>query len=232
MGNPRSAEGYRKIRLGLEVLNKRKEAIMRKKRIIISIVVVICVLIGVFFIMRFGVIGRIYNALNKPVVQSQSGEDTQEDLIYETFLDKDGNEVVIEMEKTIGVDVDGNEVEFYVDTADPIIIYDYMYKGEIEKIEDNKIYFIVDKEMKEESLLYRKYKDVEDYQLVFDIDTYDLESGPHIGYNVRDFLIFDDEDFYSTGELEFLVGKYLRVQDCMFEDCYIGDRYKALVFYL
>ena len=205
---------------------------MRKKRIIITIVVVLCVLVGSFFIIKFGIVGKIYDAINKPVVQSQSDEDAQENFIYETFLDKDGNEVVVEMEKTIGVDVDGNEVEFYVDTAGPIIIYDYMYKGEIEKIEDNKIYFMVDREMKEESLLYRKYKNVEDYQLVFDIDTYDLKSDPHVGYSVKDFLIFDDEHFYSASELEFLVGEYLRVCDIMGEDSHTGERCKNLVFYL
>jgi len=221
---------------------------MRKKRIIISIVVILCVFVGVFFVMRFGVIGRFYNAISRYVVQdkAESEEEGPEELKYETFLDKDGNEIVVKMKKITGVvDEDGNEVEFWADTAEEkaeeLTIYDNNYEGRIEKIEDNKIYFMVYKEIEfkeiETGAWKLTVKDVKNYQVIFDIDTYDLESDPHVGYDVCDFLWFDDRDyrsggerFYSAGELEFLVGKYLKVQDCMSKDYYTGEIHKSLYF--
>ena len=212
---------------------------MRKKRIIITIVVVICVLVGVFFIMRFGVLGRIYDAINKLVVQNKAEseeEASQEELKYVTEYDKDGNEYVIKYRKQIVKDEEGNEFEMWEDTAEPKIIYDNFYKGKIEKIEDNKIYFTVDKEDK--SGCGFSFKDVEDYEIVFDIDTYDFEEDPHSHYWC-DSIIVNPKDplenskfLYSAVELEFLVGESVMVQDAMREDYYTGDKYKDLVFYL
>lgn len=114
------------------------------------------------------------------------------------MLDKDGNEIVIEMEKIVVKDEDGSKVEMYVDTAKPIIIYDYMYKGKITKIEDNKIYFNVDLEVKEGT----------DY--IFDIDTYNLEFDPNTSYSVNDSLVYDYESFYRAEDLKNIIGEYLR----------------------
>ncbi|MBM3702580.1 MAG: hypothetical protein FJW63_06295 [Actinobacteria bacterium] len=212
---------------------------MRKKRIIITIVVVICVLVGVFFVVRFGVVGRIYNFIqdkaftdkegNKIEILYQVPSDTEE-LKYETLHDKDGKEVVVEMRKILYINQYGNEVESWEETAEPIKIYDYMYKGKIEKVEDNKIYFTVDKKEKEGAEFV--FEDVKDYQIIFDIDTYDLKDDLSVGYEVCDSLIFNYEHFYSADGLEFLLGEHLRVQDTMFEDYYIGEKYKVLVFYL
>jgi len=206
---------------------------MRKKRIITSIVVVICVLVGIFFIMRFGVLGRIYDAINKDDSTNEVG---QEELKYETLHDKDGNEIVIEMRKIIVFDEEGNEVEFWEDTSEGITIYNNIYEGTLDKIEGNKIYFTVNKIVKGENF---DGEDAKGHQIIFDIDTYDLEDDPHVGYFVCDYLIVHPEDlwsadeyFYSADELEFLVGKYLRVQDCMAEDSHTGERHKTLVFYL
>ena len=200
---------------------------MRKKRIIISMVVVICVLVGSFFIMRFDVIGKIRNVIEK---------EGPEELRYETELDKKGNEYLVEMKKVIGINLEtGEEVEIWVETAEPKNIYNYFYEGEVEKIGDNKIYFMVDKESKDGDIFC---KDVEDYQIVFDIDTFDFKKDPHLRY-WPDFVTVYPKDslestghFYSTEGLEFLVGKYLRVQDAIREDYYTGDRYKDLVFFL
>jgi len=210
---------------------------MRKKRIIISIVVVICVLVGVFFVMRFGVLGRIYDAIRCYVVQSQSDEEVEEELMYENEHDKDGNEYIVEYRKVTGaVDEEGNEVEMWEDTSEPITIYNNIYKGTLDKIEGNKIYFIVDRIVKGENF---DGEDAKGHQIIFDINTYDLEDDPHVGYFVCDSLIVHPEDlwsadeyFYSADEMKFLVGKYLRVQDCMAEDSHTGERHKTLVFYL
>ena len=202
---------------------------MRKKKLIISLVVVVCVLVGSFFVIKFGVVGRIYNAINKLVMDDEDKEvellhlvpsEGPEELMYETEMDKDGNEYVVEYRKVNGlVDAEGNEVEMWEDTADTIKIYDNNYLGRIEKIEDNKIYFMVD------------MKDSKDYEIIFDINTFDFKED-YPSHYWSDFLEFDHEDFYSAGDLEFLVGKYLRVQDAMREDYYTGHRHKGLIFYL
>jgi len=201
---------------------------MRKKRIITITVVVLFVLVCSFFIMRFDVVGRINNAINKLVVDDEDKEvkllhlvssEDPEELMYETEVDKNENEYVVEYRKVKGlVDAEGNEVEMWEDTADPIKIYDNVYLGTITKIEDNKIYFMVD------------MKDAKDYEIIFDIDTFDFKED-YSSHYWSDFLVFDYEHFYSAGELEFLVGKYLRVQDAMRGDYYTGDRYKGLIFY-
>ncbi len=216
---------------------------MRKKRIIISIVAAVCVLVGIFFVMRFGVLGRIYDAVYKQVVENKAEpeEEGPEELRYETFLDKDGNEFVVEYRKQILTDlITGEEVEIWEDTAEDTIIYDNTYEGRIQKIEDNKIYFMVDKENEFKEIVPGQWKltveNVKDCLVVFDIDTYDFEPDPHSGY-FCDFLEFSNGDFegrckrfYSADELDFLVGEYLIVQTYMNEDYYTGDRSKTLFF--
>jgi hypothetical protein len=212
---------------------------MRKKRIIITIVVVLCVLAFGFFVMRFGVVGRIYNAINKLVVENKAEsekEEGPEELKYETLHDKDGNEIVVEMRKIIVFDEEGNEVVMWEDTAEGITIYDNEYLGRIEKIEDNKIYFMVDKEIEfneiEPGIWKLSVKNLEDYQIIFDIDTYDFEFDPSVEYDVCDSLTFDLKPYYSAYELEFLVGEYLEVHDSMSEDYYTGEIHKSLYLQL
>ena len=207
---------------------------MRKKKIIITVVVVICVLVGIFFVMRFGVIGRIYNVIYKQAVENKA--EPEEELRYETEVDKDGNEFVVEYRKQIFTDlITGEEVEIWEDTAEKTIIYNNTYEGRIEKIEDNKIYFMVDFEVKEDPYIV---ENVKNYLVVFDIDTYNFESDPSSHY-WGDSLKYLNEDqdiwgnfvyFNSADELEFLVGEYLSVQAFMNEDYYTGDRYKSLFF--
>jgi hypothetical protein len=221
---------------------------MRKKKIITSIVVVICVLVGIFFIMRFNVMRRINNAINKPVVENKAEsekEEGPEELKYETWQDEDGNEFVVEMRKITVFDEEGNEAEMWEDTAENTIIYSNEYFGRIEKIEDNKIYFMVDKENEFKEIVPGQWKltveNVKDYEIIFDIDTYDLE-GPNpydLSYSVWDSLTLTSEDFwgnderfFSAGELEFLVGEYLEVWNSMDEDYYTGEISKGLTFQL
>ena len=206
---------------------------MKNKIMVINIVLIVCIAVGIFFTIKYDVIRKIENAMSRQVVQNKSDsnkEAEQEDLIYETSLDKDGNEVVIKMRKIIVLDEEGNEVEFWEDTAEHKIISDYMYKGVVEKIEGNKIYFTVDMKVKDGT--EHIFENVKDYQIIFDIDSYNLESDPYVEYSAGDFLCFDGKDFFSAGELKFLVGKYLRVQDVMFEDIHVGKRYRELCFYL
>ena len=204
---------------------------MRKKRIIIIVVVgiMLVLLAGLFFLVKYDVMGKLYDVT---FGHSQEKEDAEAmgDIIHETILDKDGNEIVIEMEKVVVEDEDGNKVEMYVDTAEPIIIEDKMYKGEITKIEDNKIYFMVDKEgnIADEFM----FEDVEDYEIVIDVDTLDLEADSSDPYPLVDYLSFGQDRFYSATDLVDLVGKSLRVQNILIEDNYTGEEYRSIVFYL
>jgi len=200
---------------------------MRKKKIIISVVAAVCVLVGSFFIMRFDVVGRIYDAINKLVVQNKAEGEGPEEFRYETRHDKDGKEYVVEYRKVTVFDEEGNELELWENTVKKTIIYNNIYEGKIEKIENNKIYFTVDKIVKGENFDGEVAKG---HQIIFDIDTYDLESD-------SDFLDFSNgnfkegpERFYSAGELEFLVGEYLRVQAFLNEDPHSGDSSKTLFF--
>ena len=204
-----------------------------KKRKIINITLIACTIIGIFFLIKYDVIGRLYDIIDLQVAQNKSGQESdgaRKEKIYETVLDEDGNEFVIEMEKIIVKDEDGNEIEMYVDSVEPIIIYDHMYKGEITKIEDNKIYFSVDLEVKEGT--DHSFENVKDYEIVFDIDTYNLEFDPNSEYSVNDSLVYDYECFYKADDLQDIVGKYLRVTDTVLEDNYTGKRYKSLTFFI
>jgi hypothetical protein len=71
------------------------------------------------------------------------------------------------------------------------------------------------------------FKDVEDYEVVFDIDTYDFKEEYISHYNC-DSLTFDFKPFSSAGELEFLVGEYLEVHESMSKDYYTGEINKSL----
>ena len=204
---------------------------MRKKRIIIIVVMgsVLVLLAGLFFLVKYDVMGKLYDVT---FGHSQEEEDVEAmgDIIHKTILDKDGNEIVIEMKKVVVEDEYGNKVEMYVDTAEPIIIEDKMYKGEITKIEDNKIYFIVDKKEKEGTEFV--FEDVEDYEIIIDVDTLDLEVDSSNSYPLIDYLSFGQDLFYSAGDLVDMIGKSLRVQNILIEDYHTGEEYRSIVFYL
>jgi len=204
---------------------------MRKKRIIIIVVVgsVLVLLAGLFFLVKYDVMGKLYDVT---FGHSQEEEDVEAmgDIIHETILDKDGNEIVIEMKKVVVEDEYGNKVEMYVDTAEPIIIEDKMYKGEITKIEDNKIYFMVDKEVNiaDEFMV----GDVEDYEIVIDVDTLDLEVDSSDPYPLIDYLSFGQDLLYSAADLVDMIGKSLRVQNILIKDNHTGEEYRSIVFWL
>jgi len=139
-----------------------------KKRKIINIVLIIIIVIGIFLVIKFDLVGKIESKIQQQKVKKEASAKTDEsELIKETFIDKDGNEVVVEMIKIVVKDEEtGEEVVMYEDTAEPKIIHDHLYKGTVEKIEDNKVYFTVDKESKDGSYFC---EDVKDYQIIFDL---------------------------------------------------------------
>ena len=213
-----------------------------KKRKIINIVLVVCVAIGIFFVIKFNLVGKIENIIYQQKIKNEISNEANEkysdepELITEKFIDKDGNEIVVEMRKIVVKDEDtGQEVLMYEDTAEPKIIYIRAYKGKIERIEDSRIYFIVDKEFKKPGFgsgtASYNFEDVGDYQIIFDLGSYNLEVDTSVGYFVCDHLNLDFKDLASIEDLEKAVGKYIRVQDSKYRDYYTGEDYKVLSFF-
>jgi len=84
----------------------------------------------------------------------------------QNISDKNEDEELVEEQKILYTSPSGYSVK---------LCYSNSYIGEIVKIEDNKIFFMVDK-IKEAGNIF--IKDVEDYQVIFDIDTYNLDYDP------------------------------------------------------
>jgi len=201
-----------------------------KRRKIINIILIIIIVIGIFLVIKFDLVGRIENKINQQKIKIESSAKTDEsELIKEIFIDKDGNEIVVEMRKIVVKDEEtGEEVVMYEDTAEPKTIHDHLYKGTVEKIKDNKVYFTVDKESKNGSYFC---EEVSDYQIILDLSSYNTEVDTSVEYFVCDHLTLDFKDLGGTEDLENLVGKYIRVQDSKYEDYYTGEEYKVLNFF-
>ncbi|MBE3092377.1 MAG: hypothetical protein IMZ51_01765 [Chloroflexi bacterium] len=196
---------------------------MRKKKIITIVVVgiVFILLVGLFFLVKYDVMGKLYD-----VIDSQIAEDATSDVTP-------GRGEVIGGEKIFLIDEEGNEVELVEEVEIEMnVIHDNCYEGTLVNIENNKLFFMVDKEVQEDPYTV---EDVEDYQVIFDIDTFSFEVGSRS--DSCDSLEFygsgDEKDwyrFYSAGELEFLVGEYLSVHYSVTEDPYTKAIYKVITF--
>ncbi|MBE3088894.1 MAG: hypothetical protein IMZ41_01305 [Actinobacteria bacterium] len=193
---------------------------MRKKKIITIVVVgiVFILLVGLFFLVKYDVMGKLYD-----VIDSQIAEEATSDVTP-------GRGEVIGGEKIFLIDEEGNEVELVEEVEIEMnVIHDNCYEGTLVNIENNKLFFIVDKEVQEDPYTV---EDVEDYQVIFDIDTFNLE----VGSSDDSLEFYDSGDekgyyrFYSAGELEFLVGKYLSVHYSVVEDPYTKAIYKRILF--
>ena len=180
------------------------------KKLIKVVGIVLVLLAGLFFLVKYDVMGKLYD-----VIDSQIAEDATSDVTPgRVFLiDEEGNEVELVEEVEIEVNV----------------IHNNYYEGTLVNIENNKIFFMVDKEVQEDPYAV---EDVEDYQVIFDIDTFNFEVGSY--YDSLEFYGSGDEKdcyrFYSAGELEFLVGKYLSVCYSVTEDPYTKAINKRLLF--
>ena len=211
-----------------------------KKRSIIIIVIVIS--IGIFFMVKFDLVRKIENKIylqkikNETLTEANEKYADEPELVAETFTDKYGNEIVVKMEKIVVKDENtGQEVLMYEDIAEPEILYVKSYEGKIETIEDNKIFYAVDKEFKKSIFGIGtdnyNFEDVKDYQIIYDIESYNLDFDKTVEYFVCDHLNLDFKDLDSIDDFENLVGKYVRLQDSKFRDYYTGEEYKVLSFF-
>jgi len=201
-----------------------------KKRKITNIVLIILIVISIFLVIKFDLVGKIENKVNQQKIKNETSAETDESgLITETFIDENGNEIKVEMRKIVVKDEEtGEEVVMYEDTAEPKVIHDYMYKGTVEKIDNKKVYFTVDKESKDGSYFC---EDVKDYQIIFDLGSYNTEVDTSVEYFVCDHINLDFKDLGNIEDIETLIGKYIRVQDSKYEDFYTGEEYKVLNFF-
>jgi len=188
------------------------------KKLIKVVGSVLVLLAGLFFLVKYDVMGKLYD-----VIDSQIAEDATSDVTP-------GRGEVIGGEKIFLIDEEGNEVELVEEVEIEInVIHNNNYEGTLVNIENNKLFFKVDKEVQEDPY---SVEDVEDYQVIFDIDTFNFEVGSY--YDSLEFYGSGDEKdcyrFYSAGELEFLVGKYLSVCYSVTEDPYTKAINKRLLF--
>lgn len=213
-----------------------------KKKSIIIVVIVTCISIGIFFVIKFDLIRKIENKIylqkikNEILTEANEKYSDKSEFITKTFTDKDGNKIVVKMKKIVVKDENtGQEVLMYEDIAEPIIVYVRSYKGKIETIENNKIFYAVDKEFKKSIFGIGtdnyNFEDVKDYQIIYDIESYNLDFDETVGYFVCDHLNLDFKNLGSIEYLEKIVGKYIRVQDSKFRDYYTGEEYKVLSFF-
>jgi len=159
------------------------------------------------------------------------------------IIKKSYDYLVKEQEK---VEREGRELIQYDSTFG---IYEYLksdnkYEGTIEKIEDNKIYFLVDKEEVEVPYNYfkrlkkRELEDVEDYEIVFDLSGYNLDYDPvhdltpyserdHIAYSVYDDIKSIDrlKDYIDPGDY---VSIEVRITEVVYEEEGEGKEYKSM----
>ena len=211
-----------------------------KNRNIIIIVIVTCLAIGIFLVIKLDLIKTIEKKIylqkikNEILTEANEKYNDEPELITETFTDKDGNEIVVKMKKIVVKDENtGQEVLMYEDIAEPEIVDVKSYKGKIETIMENKIFFIVDKEFKKSKFSASSYnfEDVKDYQIIYDLESYNLDFDESARYFVCDHLNLDFKDLNSLEDFEKIIGKYVRLQDSKFRDYYTGEEYKVLSFF-
>jgi len=75
-----------------------------KKRKIINIVLVACIIVGIFSIVKYDVEGVIKKAIAEMQDKWENRGESEklqdgEEIVYEKSIDKDGNEILIKMQK-------------------------------------------------------------------------------------------------------------------------------------
>ena len=200
-----------------------------KKKVSIFLIasIIFLILVGIMF----NYIGEIINYKNRVVDKIKDDDDNSPEYIYETFLDKDKNEVVIEMEKKTGT-MDGEDIVFYEDTSESEVIYCHFYQGIVQSVNGENVIFLVDKEYKNADLneSYYDYKDVDDYEIEFNLNDYRLKGSDEFG--ISDSIAINTNEIRDKNEIGRLKGKYITVQDTEFIDSMTKNIVKNLDFYI
>jgi hypothetical protein len=202
-----------------------------KKRVSINIFLFSSLVILILVLIRIGAAEKILNIVTERINSDENISEDYPEYIYETFVDGNGDEVSVKMEKKTGT-LDGEEVVFYEDTIGSEVIFCNFYKGIIKEINNGKLIKVfIDKHLIDAELdsSFRDYIDVEDYDKSFDINDYNLSNLNDFGF--RDMVSFNTEEISSFSELHDLINEYIRIQDVLFKDSLTGKKYKALNFF-
>jgi len=206
----------------------------RKK---VNIFLVVSIVLLILIAVKFNYLEKIIDYKNDWINKNKSNDRAENDIndypeyIYETFIDKDGNEVVIEMEKKTGT-INGEDIIFYEDTAEPEVIYCHFYQGIIRSVDSEKMIFLVDKECKNADLneSFYDYQDVEDYEIEFNFNNYKTIHNEEFG--IRDMIAINTVEIKDYKDFNKLIGKYLKVVDSEFRDNITKILVKGLDFYI
>lgn len=203
----------------------------RKK---VNIFLIISIVLLILVAIKFNYFGKIFEYKNIWINRNDSVDKTENDypeFIYESFVDKDGNEVVIEMEKKTGT-INGEDIIFYEDTNESQVIYCHYYQGILKEVNDVKIVFLVDKECKNADLdeTFNNYKDVENYEIKFYLSDYNTKHNEEFG--IRDMITINTIEIKDITYLQKFVGKNLKIIDIKFKDNVTKILVKELDFFI
>ena len=189
------------------------------RRKIINIFLLISFILLILVAVKIDLFGRLIKYAEEYSSLKQNLEENQDDYpdnIYEIFIDGDGKEISVKMERKTGT-IDGEEVVFYEDTLESEIINYHFYKGIVKSVDDKKVVILLDKEClnadPEDS--FYQYTDVEDYELVFYFKDYNSE---YEEYGIKDRISINTITINNIIELQEIIGKYLRICDSEFKD--------------
>jgi len=203
------------------------------RRKIINLFLLVSIVLLVLAVIRFDLFGRLIKYAERYNSLKQNVEDDNEypDHIYETFIDGEGKEISVKMEKKTGT-IDGEEVIFYEDTMGSEVVKYNFYKGTVKTVDSEKIVILVDKEClsadPEDSFYH--YTEVEEYELDFYFKDYFINQNNSTG--LMDLIAINTNRIDSFNDVEFLIGKYIRIQQVEFKDWLTKSNYKGLDFYL
>ncbi len=201
------------------------------RRKIINLFLLVSIVLLVLAVIRFDLFGRLIKYAERYNSLKQNVEDDNEypDHIYETFIDGEGKEISVKMEKKIGT-IDGKEVIFYEDTMGSEVIKYNFYKGTVKTVDSEKIVILVDKEClsadPEDSFYH--YTEVEDYELDFYFKDYNYE---YKEYGIKDRISLNTISINNIIELREIIGKYIRICDSEFKDPILKVNNCQLDFY-
>ena len=204
-----------------------------KKRKIINIFLLVSIILLILAVIRFDLFGRLIKYAERYNSLKQNAEEDSEypDHIYETFTDGEGKEISVKMEKKTGT-IDGKEVIFYEDTLGSEVIKYNFYKGIVKTVNSEKVVILVDKEClnADPDDSFYQYTEVEDYELNFYFEDYSINQNDSNG--LMDLIAINTNRIDSFYDVEFLIGKYIRIQQVEFKDWLTKSNYKGLDFYL
>jgi hypothetical protein len=201
-----------------------------KKRVSINIFLFSSLVILILVLIRIGAAEKILNIVTERINSDENISEDYPEYIYETFVDGNGDEVSVKMEKKTGT-LDGEEVVFYEDTIGSEVIFYHFYKGFIEDVDSKKIVFVVKEEClnADPEASFYEYRKVEEYKLVFYLDDY---FNKKINGLMENTIFINTLPINNYSDLVSFIGKDIRLQNSKFKDWLTKSEYICLDLYI